>query len=265
MVKKKGKKKGKKSGKKKAKKSGKKKSKKAPKVEEEEEHIEEEETIAPPKEDSGGTPGLFLIPLLAVVMLLWAFAVKLDMLSWDPYIPEVSYDATAWVGGLAVVQIIFILILGSVYSSRKSRERVAIEDKVHELEETYTSHEEEVGRDIHGAEVDGEELLEVEPEYIEVEIVEDEEPSEIPPPAVKKDWGLVEYPPQITGGVYADTLIPVGRGAILKLRTIIARACLFCDKQVECWPKSRRHISKEDFMFNTECKGGLRRLGVEDI
>jgi hypothetical protein len=195
--------------------------------------------------------------------------VKIDVLPWDPYIPEVGYEETTWVGGLAVVQIIFILILGSVYSSKRSRERDAMVDKIHDLEK-HMDHEEEIGKDVHGKEVDGEELVEVEPEYLEVEAIEDEEgtekaPPKIPATTVKKDWGLVEYPPQITGGVYADTLIPVGGGTIVKIRSIIARACLFCDKQVECWPKSRRHISKEDFKFNTECKGGLRRLGVEDI
>jgi|GEM_PF-1164081 len=204
-----------------------------------------------------GPKGVWIIPLIAFIDFIWILALRLDV--YKPYYFNAADQLPMEVA--AGLQLFLLIVLAGVYMTRSKTE----EQTLAELKKTYVAPEEKVGASSDGGEVDGEELLEVEPE-----IVEDEEVAAPPVKTVHqsledKEHGIVEYPPQITGGIYSDTLIPVGKGKILKLRTIIARSCLICDKQVECWPKARRVVSKEDFKSNIECKGGLRRLGVKDI
>ncbi|MDG6220594.1 MAG: hypothetical protein QCI38_04000 [Candidatus Thermoplasmatota archaeon] len=79
-------------------------------------------------------------------------------------------------------------------------------------------------------------------------------------PKTKKK--VLEYPPKITGVIYADTYIPINEGVDLKMRTMLARACALCEKEEECWEKSGAGLDKKDFEANMECKEGLRELGV---
>ncbi|MCK4718047.1 MAG: hypothetical protein KAT70_05200 [Thermoplasmata archaeon] len=72
----------------------------------------------------------------------------------------------------------------------------------------------------------------------------------------------VDYPPKITGVIYADTYMPIDGLTELKMRTMMARACPLCENEEECWEKAGKSISKEDFMANMECKEGLRELGA---
>jgi hypothetical protein len=204
-----------------------------------------------------GPKGLWIIPLIAFLVFLWMLALKLDL--YKPFYFNANDQVTVWVG--AGIQLAFVVVLSLVYMSKNKFE----EEKLEELKKTYVAPEEKVGATSDGGEVDGEELLEVEPEVVEDEDVAAPPVKTVHQSLEDKEHGIVEYPPQITGGIYSDSLIPVGKGKLLKLRTIIARSCLICDKQVECWPKARRVVSKEDFKSNIECKGGLRRLGVKDI
>jgi hypothetical protein len=201
--------------------------------------------------------GLWLVPLLAVLLFIWVLILKLD--AYPPLFFKSDNQQPLAIA--AIFQVLFLLLLGLVYSSRSKIE----DETIDELKKTYVSPEEKIGKTTKGDEVDGEELIEVETEVVEEEEMKAPPTKKAPETLVDTEHGIVEYPPQITGGIYSDTLIPVGRGNILKLRTIIARSCIICDKQVECWPKVRRLISKEDFKSNIECKGGLRRLGVKDI
>jgi hypothetical protein len=204
-----------------------------------------------------GPKGLWILPLMAFVVFIWILALKLDLYAplhfnaADPVPLEIA----------AGLQLFFLVVLSIVYMSKNKTE----EETLAELKKTYVNPEEKVGASSDGGEVDGEELIEVVPETVEDEEVQAPPVKTVHQSLEDKEHGIVEYPPQITGGIYSDSLIPVGKGKILKLRTIIARSCLICDKQVECWPKSRRLVSKEDFKSNIECKGGLRRLGVKDI
>jgi hypothetical protein len=201
--------------------------------------------------------GLWLVPLFAILLVIWVLILKLDV--YPPLFFKSDNQQPLAIA--AIFQVLFLLLLGLVYSSRSKIE----DETIDELKKTYVTPEEKIGKTTKGDEVDGEELLEVEPEVVEEEETEAPPIRKAPETLVDSEHGIVEYPPQITGGIYSDTLIPVGGHKILKLRTIIARSCLICDKQVECWPKVRRVISKEDFKTNIECKGGLRRLGVKDI
>jgi hypothetical protein len=71
---------------------------------------------------------------------------------------------------------------------------------------------------------------------------------------------VVEYPEKISGGIYADSHVPIGDGKFLKLRSMIARSCLLCDEQNRCWDIIRSDIDEADFKSNTDCKEGL---GIE--
>jgi len=200
---------------------------------------------------------LAIFPTVSGIMLLWLFALRLDL--YSPFYFDANQQAPIAI--VIALDVLFLILLGIAFSSRARHD----EERIDELAKTYVAPEERVGASKEGGEVDGEELVEVEPEVVEDEDMQAAPPLKSKHEALIHDQGVIDYPPQITGGIYSDTLVPVGRGTILKLRTIIARSCILCDKKVECWPRSRRTITKEDFMANTECKGGLRRLGVKDI
>lgn len=78
----------------------------------------------------------------------------------------------------------------------------------------------------------------------------------------KKKKAQVDYPPKISGVIYADTYVPIDGETDVKVRTMLARACKLCDKEAECWGKVGSKISSADFNANMECKEGLREMGA---
>ncbi|RLF30416.1 MAG: hypothetical protein DRJ99_02580 [Thermoplasmata archaeon] len=68
------------------------------------------------------------------------------------------------------------------------------------------------------------------------------------------------YPKDVEGGVFSSNYIDVDENTVLKLRTLLVRACMLCGKRVECWPKYRGKVDKEDFLANIDCIDGLERL-----
>lgn len=70
----------------------------------------------------------------------------------------------------------------------------------------------------------------------------------------------LEYPPKISGAIYGDVYVDVGDDTKLLVRTVLARLCVLCDNQHACWEKVKGKISWEDFINNTECKVGLRKM-----
>jgi hypothetical protein len=77
-------------------------------------------------------------------------------------------------------------------------------------------------------------------------------------PAKSASREVFEYPPKISGGIYADSHIPVGNGRFLKLRTLVARSCLLCDEQGKCWDIVRTDVEQDYFNSNIDCKEGLK-------
>jgi len=83
-------------------------------------------------------------------------------------------------------------------------------------------------------------------------------PAVQPAPAAREGRpDIVDYPEKISGGIYADTHLPIGDGRFLKLRTLIARSCLLCDEHDKCFAIVRHDMSAEGFNSNIECKQGL--------
>jgi hypothetical protein len=237
---------------KKKKKKGKKKDKKEEKEEKKEEAALEEEA------KGGGGSILFLfLPIVAILLFVWCLFILMDMA--EPFVPQAKDDPIYTVLITAIADFVLIGIIGAAIYTHEEKD----EEELKEYRKM-KAHEKPVGIDEEGGEVDGEEIVEVEPEYLEVEVLpEGAEDVTFPEIDPNKFWGVVEYPPKIPGGIYSDTRLTINKNITLKMRTLIARACLLCEEQVDCWPKVRKDISKEDFKFNTECRGGLRRLGAK--
>jgi hypothetical protein len=68
------------------------------------------------------------------------------------------------------------------------------------------------------------------------------------------------YPKDVEGGVFTSNYIELGDNLLLKFRTLLVRACMLCGKRIECWPKYKDKVNKEDFLSNIDCIDGLEEL-----
>ena len=209
------------------------------------------EKSAPPEcppQSAGMNPALLLVPILAVLVLLFYLALSMG------YIAPFLFTLVQWKLGTIIIQLIFVAIL--VTSHALDRRSAPDEGEV--------------------------EAAEVKAEYIDIK----EQPSapaktkaktgvtvsgksapaaqvEVPPtaaPASPKKEGtpqIVEYPEKVSGGIYADSHLPMGDGRFLKLRTLVARSCLLCDEHDKCFTLVRHDMSAEGFNSNIDCKQGL--------
>jgi hypothetical protein len=197
-------------------------------------------------EPSGMSPALWLVPILAVLDLL--LYISFSMRWIEPFM----FSMTIWKMGTIGFQLILI---GTLVTSHALDRRAAapLDDDEDEDDEVY----------------------EVKAEVVDVkaEVVEETPKAAVKAPAAAAETGvekapdfkpsaasgltIIEYPKKESGGIYADTLIPIGGGNALKLRTKMARACLLCDEQEKCWALVRHDVDIEDFKTNIECKDGL--------
>lgn len=79
---------------------------------------------------------------------------------------------------------------------------------------------------------------------------------------IKPGKRTIEYPPKITGVIYADTYVTLSDSRDVKVRTMLARTCPLCENKDDCWEKTKGKISEDDFASNMECMEGLRELGA---
>jgi len=94
---------------------------------------------------------------------------------------------------------------------------------------------------------EGEEVIEVEPEYVV---------KEAPKPET------ITYPKKIPGYLYARTTIQISPYKKLIYRTVVGRSCLLCEKRKECYGKYRDRIPYAKFIKNVECEEGLRKIAA---
>ncbi|OYT58357.1 hypothetical protein B6U70_00850 [Euryarchaeota archaeon ex4484_162] len=73
-------------------------------------------------------------------------------------------------------------------------------------------------------------------------------------------WSILTFDTWITIGIILYVILIIMELIIIKLRTLLVRACMLCGKRVECWPKYRGKVDKEDFLANIDCIDGLERL-----
>jgi hypothetical protein len=70
---------------------------------------------------------------------------------------------------------------------------------------------------------------------------------------------MIEYPKKEPGGVYSDTLIRVDTNLILNLRTLLGKVCHNCEELDDCKRRVKGKLDADVFLFNFECKDGLKR------
>ena len=107
-----------------------------------------------------------LIPLFSFIMLFYTILLKMNML--QPFIAKDIGTATVY---MLVAEIALLVVLVIAYSRKEKEES----DEVDYLKKKYVDEEEDIGVSVRGRKVDGESLTEVEPEYVEAEVVADDD------------------------------------------------------------------------------------------
>ena len=195
-------------------------------------------------EREGISPALWLVPILAIIDLLYYF-----LLSMGYDLP--TFNLPIWIINLGSVGIQGALLgVLAVSHALDRRASAASED------------------DVEPADVEEVEEIPAARTRMEVKTPAVKTPAPTPapssapkahePPAKPAGREVFEYPPKVSGGIYADSHIPFGEGRFLKLRTMIARSCLLCDEQGKCWDIVRTDVDQEFFSSNIDCKEGLK-------
>ena len=194
------------------------------------------------------SPALWLVPLLAVLVLLFYLALSMG------YIGPILITLIQWKWALIIIQFVFIAVLVSS----------------HALDKRSTLYEEDAGVQVVKAEIIEEKqqpTTTLKAKATTTVLVSGksspapvESRSSAPPaPDRKEDKAqIVEYPEKVSGGIYADTHLPIGDGRFLKLRTLIARSCLLCEEHDRCFTLVSHEMSAEGFNSNIDCKQGLK-------
>jgi hypothetical protein len=189
-------------------------------------------------EREGISPALWLVPILAIIDLLYYF-----LLSMGYDLP--TFNLPMWIFNLGSVGIQgALLCVLAVSHALDRRASTASED---ELDEAEVEEVEEVPAPKSRPEA-------------KIAPARAPAPTPKPPEPLAKPAGreVFEYPPKVSGGIYADSHMPIGEGRFLKLRTMIARSCLLCDEQGKCWDIVRTDVDQEFFASNIDCKEGLK-------
>jgi hypothetical protein len=206
--------------------------------------------MAKKKDKSGGqeregiSPALWLVPVLAVIDLLYYF-----LLSMGYDLPRFGLSIWAFNIGSIGLQGALLVIL-SVSHALDRRATAVCEDEtdeaqVEEVEQAPAPRARAAAASAASAAKAATKGAAPAPKAPE-------------PPAKSASREVFEYPPKVSGGIYADSHIPIGEGRFLKLRTIIARSCLLCDEQGKCWDIVRTDVGQEFFTSNIDCKEGLK-------
>jgi hypothetical protein len=197
-----------------------------------------------PAATGGMSPALWLVPGLAILALLFYLALTMG------YIAPTLLTMVQWKWTLIILQFVFIAILVSSHALDKRAAPVECEPA-----------------EVVSAEIVDEKPAappKARPRPAPAAATVRAQPAAAPRPAVATAPAapegkpeIVEYPEKISGGIYADTHLPIGDGRFLKLRTLIARSCLLCDEHDTCFAIVRHDMSAEGFNSNIDCKQGL--------
>lgn len=201
--------------------------------------------MAGPKRVSGS---IFIVPFLAIILMMWLFALHMYPDIYEKYGYDITLEVWRIIGLLILIILIAMVFMASmstgspgVVVSSEKKPMMAISDVKKPLE-VVPDQEEEADE--------------------KAEFVADDEKGEEEKPVKPADKGpkMVDYPPKITGGVYGDTIIPLGRIAKVNIRTIIVRSCSICNHKKDCWGAVKDVLSEDDFKFNVDCIPGLEKV-----
>ena len=70
---------------------------------------------------------------------------------------------------------------------------------------------------------------------------------------------VIEWEKKDPGGVYSDTLIRVDENQVLNLRTLLGKVCHNCEELDDCKRRLDGKVDEEIFLFNFDCKDGLKK------
>jgi len=179
--------------------------------------------------------GLWVVPLLAILNLLLYFMISMGLVT------DFGVSIFWWKAGSIVFQLILCAVLIKVLIASYSSDRTAVA---------------------------GEDEGEIEAASRPGTRPRAPAPARAAPAAPRSTTTprteLLAYPEKVSGGVYATTLVRVDDRRVLKLRTLLARACLLCDEQGECWSTVRSNLNFEDFRSNVDCKEGLKSFKAKN-
>ena len=69
---------------------------------------------------------------------------------------------------------------------------------------------------------------------------------------------VVEIPEKEPGGVYSDTLLKVDENLVLNYRTLLGKVCHNCEELEDCKKRVAGKLDEEVFLYNFECKDGIK-------
>jgi len=190
-------------------------------------------------EQEGMSAALWLVPILAILDLLYYF-----LLSMGAPLPTFGIGIDKWKIGSAIFQGALLVVLA--LSHALDRRAPAAECEAEEVEP------EEV------EELPKPKAVTKRPTAAATPAAPPARPVSPEPAPKAPARQVMEYPPKASGGIYADSHIPVGEGKFLKFRTLIARSCLLCDEQERCWDIIRHDVDEDSFKSNIDCKQGLK-------
>lgn len=70
---------------------------------------------------------------------------------------------------------------------------------------------------------------------------------------------VVEHPSKEPGGVYSDTLMKVDDNLILNFRILLGKVCHNCEELEDCKRRVEDKLDEDVFLYNFECKEGIKR------
>ena len=84
-------------------------------------------------------------------------------------------------------------------------------------------------------------------------------PKDVPEEDLKDLPRVIEWEKKDPGGVYSDTLVRVDENLVLNLRTLLGKVCHNCEELDDCKRRLAGKVDDEIFLFNFECKDGLKK------
>ncbi len=84
-------------------------------------------------------------------------------------------------------------------------------------------------------------------------------PKDVPEEDLKDLPRVIEWEKKDPGGVYSDTLVRVDENLVLNLRTLLGKVCHNCEELDDCKRRLGGKVDDEIFLFNFECKDGLKK------
>ena len=211
------------------------------------------------RQPSRTSPALWLAPALAVLVLLFYMALYMG------YIAPFLFSLTYWKYGAVIIELVLIFGLASHAWGRRTadEECEVVKPEYIEVREQATpkAKSTKVAPAARSPATTPQTPVTTTPKAAPAAASKGVPVAKAPVEETSKDGGkpeVVEYPEKTSGGIYADTHVPIGGGRFLKLRTMVARSCLLCDERDNCYSLVRHSISMGDFKSNIDCKDGFK-------